>query len=684
LIASDFPSGLDYDADFGSQSRTQLSGYISKSRSRQLRHIDQWAEDEVVIPTGPYAGLRFSMGRQPVAKLLYAAFKDPHWQEYAITGSTQTGKSFLGFALPVCWTLCELEEDAIIAAPTKEILEDKVKRDIYPILENSRYRDIIPTAGGGSKGGIPDRIDMRNGTVLKLMSFQGGDKSKASFTCPNIFITETDGAFSQTTSQEASPIEQIIARSRATEREKRFILYECTVSSEDGNIWTLVHERGSAAQINLKCPKCRKWSRPDREHLRGWEKAKSEIEAEEKTKWYCPKCNKSWSEKQRREANQKALLVHRGQTVKRNKVIGEYPPTRTLGFRFAAVNNLFLPAKDVGVDCWNVMQDEDDLDGEKKLTQFVFCLPYKPPALDVVKMDRASVEQRTLSTSKGVPPKETKWITLGFDVGKYDCWWVAIAWLLPSRVGLIFDYGRLRLRMQINGTWCNANDIGFDTVFAEIVSEWKGLADKGWVRPDGEILDYDALWIDCRYQGDEHDNQVVYDSIKRWSDSRVLPVMGHAQNTTFRQGYRVPRSGSKYVITVGNHYYIKFVPEILLHQGHVDSDAWKTITQRRFLKQAKSAGSLMLYDSKNPREHATFVKHIDSEVREDYFEPGKGHVSGWVVKREANHYLDSTVYAGAAGHYVGFRVSESNEPKKRKPKRRNPMARNIPIFARQN
>ena len=111
------PPDIDYGNVFGTVDRQFVrDAFVRPSLSRRVRHIDEWAEDEIVIPTGPYEGLKFRLDRQPVATLLYDEFKNPHWQEYAITGSTQTGKSFLGFALPVCWTLCEKREDAIIAA----------------------------------------------------------------------------------------------------------------------------------------------------------------------------------------------------------------------------------------------------------------------------------------------------------------------------------------------------------------------------------------------------------------------------------------------------------------------------------------------------------------------------------------------------------------------------------------
>ena len=182
---------------------------------------------------------------------------------------------FLDSRRPLFHRLCELEEDAIAAAPTKELLYDKVQRDLKPLIFNSRYKNVWPDSGAGSKGGTPDLLQFKNGAVLKLISFEGGDKSKASFTCPNIYITEVDGEKASLTSSEAKALEQIVARARATSRENRFILYECTTTFEDGPIWQLVHEKGSGAQIMRPCPHCKGWSRPDRENLKGWQEAKN-------------------------------------------------------------------------------------------------------------------------------------------------------------------------------------------------------------------------------------------------------------------------------------------------------------------------------------------------------------------------------------------------------------------------
>lgn len=662
------PPDIDFGREFGRLDHRRFAACQRNQYSRVIRPIQQWAEEEIILPTGPREGLKFDTQTQPFAKLLWDEFSNPHWNEYAITGCTQTGKSLLGFAAPITHCLCERQEDAIAAAPTKEILYDKVKRDLFPLIEASRYKDLLPRKGGGSKGGVPDLIELANGAVLKLMSFEGGDKSKASFTCPNIFITEVDGEKASLTSSEAKALEQIVARARATARDKRFILYECTVSFEDGPIWQLVNFKGSASQIMMPCPKCKKYVRPDREDLKGWQDAKSEIEAEKLTAWHCPECNKPWTERQRREANLKAKLVHRGQKIdKRGRIRGPLPETRTLGFRFSAVNNMFLPAADVGVDCWYARENPDEIDAEKKLTQFVFALPYKAPGFEKFKMDREQIEQRKLAYPKGSVPKSSKWITLGVDVGKFRCHWVAIAWLLGKevRTGLVIDYGTIEMAIYQGEEKITANDVGFDQVFDVAMADWLKRVNHGWLGHEGELIPFDALWIDSRWQG-EDDDDVIYDAIREWADPRILPVMGHGKNNYRNSPYRAPRVNPKTgamgrtATKLGHYYHIDFVPEIMMQRAHVNADAWKLITQQRITTEPDKPGALLLFESKNPREHQTIVKHWESETRERSFEPEKGVTEKWIVKREANHYLDATAYACAAGHHVGFRVSESH------------------------
>ena len=123
---------------------------------------------------------------------------------------------------------------------------------------------------------------------------------------------------------------------------------------------------------------------------------------------------------------------------------------------------------------------------------------------DKIKIDRALIEKRKeLSNPKGYVPDGTKWITIGVDVGKYRCHWVAIAWVLTeeSRKGVVIDYGTIDMKMQSGGQSLTAKELGFDQLFAVCMRDFKTQVDGGWRTSEGEMRSYDAMWIDARWAG---------------------------------------------------------------------------------------------------------------------------------------------------------------------------------------
>src|SRR3972149_10057010 len=85
-----------------------------------------------------------------------------------------------------------------------------------PLIESSRYRELLPRRGTGSKGGKTLRRDFLNGATLRYMSGGGSDKSRAGFTSRVVVITETDGMDQPSaTSRESDKIKQLEARTRA-------------------------------------------------------------------------------------------------------------------------------------------------------------------------------------------------------------------------------------------------------------------------------------------------------------------------------------------------------------------------------------------------------------------------------------------------------------------------------------
>lgn len=657
-------------------STSALADYIKSSKSRLRRPIGQWAEDEIILPTGPRRDLRFRCDTQPWVNLWFREWHNPYWHEYGGTGPSQSGKSLVFYVIPVLYCLFECRMDVVAGTTTREMAYDKWTRDILPVVEKSRYRDLIPKIGSASRGGWNELVTFLNGASLKWMTAGGGDKSRAYFTGQVLAITEANGFDPLATSEESHPIDQLEARLRSEQRSRRIVIKECTETTKNGYIHKLINKKGSAARIILPCPHCKAWVTPERKHLKGWQEATDELAVETGTHFHCPECDKPWTEKQRVVANRKAKLLHKGQRVSKNgRILGKLPPTRTLGFRYSAANNLLLPAGDIGKDEWEARESDDEINAEKKLCQFVWALPFEPPGLDLTKLDRGEVEQRKMHYPKGVVPASTRWISVAVDVGKYKCDWVAIAWLLPERLGLIFDYGEVKLERFVNNKRLTANELGYYEVFSEQMTAFLygendaiGIFDGFPVSGKEEFRKPNVVWIDSRWQGEDPDDKVLFNCMREWKDDRLLPVVGHGE-TQYKSGkYRKPRLSRKGpCVFRGHEYDIRFEEKHGLNVAHVDSDIWKAIVQQRLSKAPNEAGSLMLYESVNPKEHQQIVKEFDAEHRERVFKPGKGHVEAWIVERERNHKLDCAAYASAAGHFLGFRVNAKNDPKPRKP-----------------
>jgi len=354
-----------------------LRWLLRQAHPPRRRTMRQFAEQEVVIPDGPYSGRRFRCDRQPYTGLWFDEVDSGRWTRCVATGPTQSGKTLSCFVIPLLYHLFEIGETVICGLPDMDMAGDKWRESILPVIERSRYRKLLPRSGGGSRGGRVESIQFRNGSTLKFMSGGGGDKSRAGFTSRVVVVTETDGLdLAGAKSRESDKITQLEARTRAYGNRKQIYL-ECTVSTEQGRTWR-EYQQGSCSRILLPCPHCGAWVSPEREHLLGWQSAASQVEARSTAFFVCPACSEGWSEAERAQANAGGRLVHRDQKIEAGIVSGDLPQSDTLGFRWSGVNNLFVSAGDMAGDEWRASRAPDEDNAEREMRQFVWCLPAQP------------------------------------------------------------------------------------------------------------------------------------------------------------------------------------------------------------------------------------------------------------------------------------------------------------------
>ena len=620
---------------------------IERARAPRLPSLREFAETDIVIPKGRFATLRFRCERQPYTRLWFDAVSSGLWTRFAALGPTQSGKSLSGYVIPLVYHLCMIGESVICGLPDMAMAADKWHEDIEPVIAASRFQDLLPRSGSGSRGGDVKAVRLTTGAVLRFMSAGGKDKARSAYTARVLVITEADGFDeSGSTSREADKITQLEARLDSYPLEQRVEYLECTVSIERGRIWREWKE-GTASRIMLPCPDCRVFVCPEREHLVGWEGADNELEAGERARWCCPACGGTWTEEERAEANRRSVLLHRGQEIdEAGTITGEPPRTATLGFRWTAVNNLFWLASDVGRKEWLAARDPDEDNAEKKMRQFTWCLPYIPPLLEVTPLDPRKLQRRVQKLTRGIVPAETQFLTVAIDLGKWFAHWIVIAWLADGSSHIV-DYGGFDIPTKSLGS--------VERAIMVALREFRDVCMTGW-NMGGDMRVPDQVWIDCSYE-----RGVVYLFCRESNKGcpagaeRFRPAMGRGTSQQRAQWYNRPKSTGALVKHVGEGYHISWQKADRILLVECDADYWKTWAHNRLASEIGSPGAMTLFQAM-PNEHMTISMHFTAERQVEEFIEGKGTVIRWEQTRRSNHWLDCLYNACAAGHLCGVRL----------------------------
>lgn len=629
-----------------------LTWAIDQASAPARRPISQWVEQEIILPNGPYSGERYRHSRHPVSSLWFEQLDSGRWSRFAASGPTQNGKTLMCYVAPVLYHLFEIGETVIIGLPNMDMANDKWTEDFLPVIEASRFRDLLPTKGEGSRGGQVKRaIRFRNGATLRFMGGGGGDKKRAGYTSRVVAVTETDGMDEPgEASREADKIEQLEGRTRAFGRHGKRIYLECTVSIERGRIWQEI-VTGTHSTIVRPCPHCCAWVSPERDHLQGWQSATSEGEAADKAYWSCPECSQPWTEQERRDGWHAAQLVHRGQEITpEGEIVGEPPKTQTLGFRWSAIDNPFCTAADLGAEEWLSRKSRDRDNAEKKMRQFVWCLPYEPPVVELTPLDPDAVRERQDNLKRGQVPEACRGVAVQVDTGKRALHWVAMA-ITEDGSGRVIEYGRQTVE---------ADRLGVYRGLIEALEQLASYLNNGWRTAAGALWTPQQVWIDSGYH--EHTDAVYSfcgqaNSTLQSGSERYRPSKGYGEKQARIGRYVAPDKRHRDIMHVGREYHIarvrrngKLLTGVQL--VHVNADAWKSELHQRLAMDSQEPGAVLLYRTSDPFEHGEFVAHLTAEKQVETFVPGRGLVVTWDRIDRNNHYLDAAYGALAAGDLI--------------------------------
>lgn len=613
--------------------------FLDSCVPKQLRSIRGWAEDEVVIPSGPSEGYHFDSDRLPYSRLLLEELGD--WQRHVVTGPTQSGKSFHAFVLVIMYYVFELGEDVIVGIPDINMAGDKWAEDILPVIEKSQYKDLLPKVGAGSKGAAKlTKVKFGNGRHIRFMSSGGSDKQRAAATARVLVVTETDGMdIVASTSQEGqTKIQQLEGRVRAF-GDSALKFFECTVSTEDAFTW-VEYNRGTASKIVHKCRACGEYVSPEREDLVGWKEAKDEIEAGELGRFACPNksCGIYFSEEDRKEMNLNARLIHRGQTIDSNGVIhGEPPRTNTLGFRWSGFQNLLYSVSMLAREEWLALHSENPIIADIARNQQAWAKPSKDPNIEKIPLDVAivqGIDERYLGRcsgfAKGELPEGSERPTAAID-----CSHDLLQWSVEAKVGKrihVVDYDFFRTSSPHVVGYGQAVFNGIMELVPQICERYPdlsiGLIDSGnWT---SEILDAIA-------QLQEIGAGLTGSDSAGWHPSHGLGKYLHPNRGA--RNKRLPKGTEQtwhISTTHGRTKVINFDPDTLKHRVHGG------FLIRPLRSGEYVPGAISLWGS-DPEEHAEFARQVMAEEWVDEFIKGKEPRKHWKKIRRDNHMLDVCV-----------------------------------------
>jgi phage terminase large subunit GpA-like protein len=578
-------------------------------RTESVRTISRFAEEEIRLPDGPYAGQRFSLARSPAARLFFAELETGRWKRVFWTGPNQDGKSLI-LMIVLCYLLFERGETLVFGVPSEDMAADKWNVDLLPVIRASDFNDVLPKSGAGSKGGVVSLIEFRNGARLRFMTAGGDDQSRSHFTSPKLVVTEVEG-FDEvgSSSREGDKFAQLERRLKAFGGDAE-TYGECTVTHDKGKIWR-EYQAGTRSRIALRCPHCGKWVTPEREHFHGWQDAENEIQAMEQAALYCPECGARWSNEQRIAANHDALLVHRGQDVDADgKVTGPLPPTRTFSFRWTVVNSIHRPERlsIVATKEWAKRNAADEDAAEKDICQSEWVIPSASETEEISALEWQAITHRMSGDKPGFCPLDTERLVFSVDLNLRLLHWMAVAMRTDGSPHIV-EYGKHEVA---------SDELGIEPAMLLALRDLRDqVAKVGWQSEEG------TRHADLHVVDSGNWAELVYKFCAE-SGADWLPTKGFGEE---QRGYSEPRQTNKTVMVIGAGCYVVRLPKKRVRLCHCNADQLKAWVHDRLAMPIERPGAMTLCRVEKAVEHTSLAKHLTAEKQESAFVPGAGTVT---------------------------------------------------------
>ncbi len=591
-----------------------------------------WMERYIINPTGPLKGQFFDRRDQPASARFIELTDDDSWRKITLVAPNQVGKSYT-IALLIFEGLFNAQEDHIFALPTitQGMWTTKWQKDFRPIIQTSpELSRMLGEDGSGSRGGVPMILLFKNGVSLQVMGGGGGANARAGATARKVYITELKDFGESDTSGEGSKYDQMEARTLSM-MDRRVILGESTVTTTDNISW-LHWLDGTQTTVKFPCTSCETHVNPERSHLIGWQDARTEEEAGEKSRFSCPECGYVFEETLRKRLLQECVAVHRGQQVVKGKVVGDRPPTSHLSFRFTASTNMFASASEIGKKEWAHAHEKSEMRRRqlnKAISQQLFAVAVDPKDLMVNPLNEDELMRRCCSPDCWLIPDGTKGLFAGLDVKKTHIHFTLTAFL-ESRMQVI-AWSEERL----------LQDVSDKKAIEKKVLELQSRFRNGFRCRNGSYKSVDLSLIDANWNTD-----VIRSLTDR--DETWFPFFGRSDNEfgEFEKKYSAPKEVKGDVIAIGDRFDVRY------QDGRrvvfADSAHQKSRLHEALRLPIMEDGALV-FSLAPDDDLRLLVSHIRAENEVIDSEGGIERVLFVRQGSRPNHLLDSASYSVIAG-----------------------------------
>lgn len=261
------------------------------------------------------------------------------------------------------------------------------------------------------------------------------------------------------------------------------------------------------------------------------------------------------------------------------------------------------------------------------------------------------VANRLSGLSQRQLPANTVSLTAAIDLGKYKCHWVVCAWWKGAG-GCVVDYGIA----EVAGTSNQIDDTASEPHIYRTLLDWREqLLQTDYVDATGERRKLDCVFVDSGAYTNS-----AYEFVRQVG-APFFPVKGVSS-------YREKRKATD-LVRPGDHMDASFQSSEKVWLFNLSVDYWKNWVHERFLtptfdeENMLRRGALSLFALPGRQVHKSYARHICAEELVTEFIEGKGNKVYWHQHDKANHWLDATTYAAAAGRYAGVKLLGQSEVK---------------------